>query len=128
MCMNSHETGKEGENLVLDDYLGRGYSLVERNFQYYQRGGSGRRGEIDLIFQKDSILVLVEVKARSNSSFGSGLEQVTRGQLFRLFKSYQYFISKNNQFANYNCRFDVASVMNGQVQVIKNAYDFDGLA
>lgn len=72
--------GRAGEDAALAHLLQLGYELVCRNYRH-------GRAEVDLIVrQAETLLVFVEVKARSSSRFGHPEEFVTarKQQLFRL--------------------------------------------
>jgi putative endonuclease len=125
MSLDSRNLGALGEDQALSWYLDHGYELVARNFQYYREGLQGRQGEIDLLVKKGDVLVLVEVKTRSNEFFGKIAEQVTRQKLRFLYKTYQYFLLKNPQYRRCFARLDVAEVMNNEVKVIQNAWSFE---
>ena len=88
------QIGRAGEDIAADFYMQKGYRLVARNFQYYHKGSQGRWGEIYLILQGGGILVLVEVKTRSDTQFGLPVAQINQRKLRYLFKSYQYFLTK----------------------------------
>ena len=117
--MNNQSLGKIGENFALDYYLKNGYNLVEKNFQFYGQG-RGRKGEIDLIFEKNNLIVLVEVKTRSSNKFGKPIEQVTPGQIKRIRRSYEYFCSKNKTYKNKFVRIDIALVEKEKLTVVEN--------
>ncbi len=125
--INNFEIGRVGEDKALKKYNEDGFCLVAQNFEYYKKGGQGRVGEIDLIVQKDNLIVMVEVKTRTNNKFGNIAEQVTRTKLLNLYKAYQFFLLKNPQFRDYKWRFDVVTIQNDELKIIKNAYSFDGL-
>jgi len=122
--INTSKFGRKGETLVLKTYLQEGYRLLARNFQYYQTGVKGRLGEIDLIFCKDQLIAMVEVKTRSSLLFGHSFTQVSRKQLANLHRAFVYFQNCFPEYRNYSARFDVASVFQGQVTILKNAYEF----
>lgn len=121
---NRIQFGRGGEELVLQQYLEKGYTLVTRNFQYYRQGLQGRQGEIDLIVWKDNIVVMVEVKTRSSLAFGAIAGQVSRKQLQNLQGSFESFLYKFPFYRGKNARFDVATVLNDKVDIIENAYWF----
>jgi|688.fasta_scaffold28129_5 putative endonuclease len=126
---SNFETGRKGEELALKHYQDRGYSLVKQNFEYRLDNSRGRLGEIDLIFQKDGKLFLVEVKNRLSNKFGSPQEQITKQKLRFLYRAWQFFLSKfeNQSYRNYLSQFDIAVVYNSEkVEIIENAYQFDG--
>ena len=117
--------GRESEKIVLEEYLKNEYIMVAENFQYYAKGRPGRRGEIDLIFKKDKILVLVEVKARKNQRFGSVFEQISYSKIQTLKKVYSYFIACNPEYRYYYVRVDLACIYKGLLTVIDNAMSFE---
>ena len=54
----AHNLGKKAENLAASYLRNSGYKILARNYRYL-------KAEVDLIVQKEDILVAVEVKARS---------------------------------------------------------------
>ena len=127
MSLKNFLLGKKAEKAIKNYYLSKGYQLVKQNFQYYLQGTQGRLGEIDLIFKKDNLLVLVEVKSRKTSNFGLCQEQITSYKLKCLYRSYQYFLLKNSKYRRCFCRFDLAALnlFKKEVKIITNAYNFD---
>lgn len=125
--MNTVEIGRKLEQLVLEYYLQKNYLLVENNFEYRTEHKQGRLGEIDLILEKDNILVIVEVKFRANLKFGNPVEQINKAKMNNIFKSYLYFLSlkNNHKFKQYFARFDVVAIYQDQMKIYKNAYTFD---
>lgn len=61
--------GREGERLAAELMRQRGYEVVGAGF-------AARRGEIDLVCRKGDELVVVEVKTRTTTAFGTPLEAV----------------------------------------------------
>lgn len=129
MSNHNFEIGREGESLVLKEYQKLGFSLIVKNFEYRYVGNSGRLGEIDLVVLNENkkLVVMVEVKSRSNENFGQAVEQVSKLKLKTLYRSYQYFLSKYPHYQNFFCQFDLATVIfpNKTIQIIPNAYNFD---
>ena len=66
----SHELGRIGENIIADYITKLGYKVVERNFECNQ-------GEIDIIAKDKEELVFIEVKTRTDISYGEASEAVT---------------------------------------------------
>jgi len=122
----SQQLGRDGEELVCQYFEEQGFCIIKRNFQFYSQGVQGRLGEIDIIAEKNNRLHLIEVKTRSSFQFGEIAAQVTRQQLQKLYKTYKYFLKKEPHYRNYFCQFDVATVYQGQINIIPNAYTFDG--
>ena len=63
------ELGRAGERAAADLLRKRGYEVVGAGFQ-------ARRGELDLVCRRGKELVVVEVKTRTDDSFGTPLEAV----------------------------------------------------
>lgn len=80
MSIPAHQLGHDGEDAALRHLLAQGYSLVYRNYRH-------RRAEVDLIMRLDhTLLLFVEVKARSSARYGHPEEFVTerKRELLRL--------------------------------------------
>jgi putative endonuclease len=123
---STYTLGMIGQKQVLDYYLKNAYCLIDQNFQYYQKGKQGRTAEIDLIFEKKHILYFVEVKSRSNNKFGFAQEQINSSKLKNLYTAVKYFMMKKQQYTNYTLQFDVAVINGEKLEIMENAYSFDG--
>ncbi|MEC9488845.1 MAG: YraN family protein [Halanaerobium sp.] len=100
--MKPHELGQWGEEQAENYIKEQGYLLLERNY-------SNHMGEIDLIARDGEILVFIEVKTRSSSSFGSPLEAVglsKQRQIYRLAQAYL----QSRRLPETKCRFDVIGI------------------
>src|SRR5215207_8078309 len=62
--------GKRGEDLACAELEKRGYVILDRRFRT-------RCGELDIVARDGTVLVFIEVKARSGSNFGTPFESVT---------------------------------------------------
>jgi putative endonuclease len=73
--MDAKDLGRTGEEIAADYLTGLGWEVVERNWRF---SGGGLRGELDVIArQPDHTLVIVEVKTRSGTGYGTGFEAIT---------------------------------------------------
>lgn len=81
----SHEIGKLGEDLACKYLQNKGYKILERNFE-------ARQGEIDIIALDKSEIVFIEVKTRSNISYGKPAEAVNEIKQNHLIKTIEYYI------------------------------------
>jgi putative endonuclease len=77
LMAHNAELGRLGEQLAVDHLLGRGMTVVERNWRC-------RLGEIDIIARDGVDTVFVEVKTRSTHDFGHPFEAITPLKLARL--------------------------------------------
>lgn len=97
------EKAQEGEERACKHVASLGYRIVKRNFRY------GKIGEIDIVAYDDDTLVFIEVKTRSDYSFGSpeaSVDARKQAQLKKVARMYYYV----NSLDNVVCRFDVIAV------------------
>lgn len=80
----TRDIGNKGENLACSLLEKRGYLIVDRNVR-------GRFGEIDIVAKKDGIYHFIEVRLRSNSTFGTPVETVNAKKRLRLRKTIEYY-------------------------------------
>jgi putative endonuclease len=99
-------------------YLRRGFRIIARNWRC-------RLGELDLIVERDGLVVLCEVKARRGSRFGGGYEAVTALKQRKLRQLAEIFTATAHVPYG-NVRFDVASVHVGakgaSVELFEDAF------
>jgi putative endonuclease len=107
--------GIEGEDLAAAWYVARGYTIVARNWRC-------RDGELDLILCRGRDLVVCEVKARASTRFGAPVEAVSRTKQLRIRRLAARWLREEARVRPENIRFDVASVLGGEVQVVQRAF------
>lgn len=107
--------GINGESIALNYYQELGWTVIFQNFQYYQKGRSGRRAEIDIILKKDNILLIVEVKTRQTSSFGKAINSITPTKLSNIKSGLAYFLVKNQQYKNFFIKIEVFCIDSNQI-------------
>lgn len=105
--------GQQGEDAACRWYIDQGYRIVDRNWRV-------KEGEIDVIASGDGQLVFCEVKTRSSSRYGLPSEAVGYRKQTRLRRLAAAWLAQNP--GHKRVRFDVASVMGNQVDVIENAF------
>ena len=99
---SAREKGFEGEQLAAKFLKANGYRILERNYRT-------KSGEIDIIARKNRSIVFIEVKTRSNDSFGSPVEAVDRRKLAKLeIVANQYIQKKEIEDAAF--RFEVITI------------------
>lgn len=114
MTRHNKALGDWGEDRTVAWYLDRGFEVVARNWRC-------RSGEIDVVVQRQALLVFCEVKTRSSSRFGSALEAVTPAKQAKLRALAMEFL-RSNSFGYCDLRFDVASVMGAELVVIEGIF------
>jgi putative endonuclease len=108
----SRQLGKEGEDRGLRYLKSLGYKILTRNFR-------SNFGEIDIIAKDKHTLVFIEVKTRSNNSFGHPHESVTKWKLSHLIKTCQYYCLLNKCEESPQ-RIDVLSLEDDNIVHFKN--------
>ena len=71
--------------------------------------------------QVEDLLVITEVKARTNDNYGEGKEAVSEQKQFNIIRGARYLQSLP-EFAGYQIRFDVASVDGDEISYIEDAF------
>ena len=107
--------GTRGEQAVTYWYCARGYELVARNWRC-------REGELDLVVRWGRTFVFCEVKARTSTRFGAPVEAVTRAKQVRLRHLAARWLEDEATVRPREIRFDVASVLAGQIEVLEGAF------
>jgi putative endonuclease len=107
--------GTSGEELVAGWYQARGYRVLARNWRC-------QRGELDIVVGRGALVVFCEVKTRTSDAFGVPAEAVTRTKQARLRKLGAEWLEQAGGRGVDEVRFDVASVLAGDVEVIEAAF------
>ena len=113
--MNNRETGSRFENEAASFFIEKGYEILERN---YRR----KTGEIDLIVTDHKYLVFVEVKYRKSTQKGFPEEAVDKNKQRRIMRTAEWYLKENRLPFTMPCRFDVISILDGDIRHIKNAF------
>jgi len=94
--------GKIGEDLAANFLEEKGYAILERNYRF-------SHGELDIIAEKDNMLIFIEVKTKKHGDFGDPINWIKRGkqlQMGRIARGYLY----ERNITDRDCRFDVVLV------------------
>ncbi len=81
-----------------------------------------REGELDLVVRRGRTFVFCEVKARTSTRFGAPVEAVTRAKQVRLRHLAARWLEDEAPVRPREIRFDVASVLAGQIEVLEGAF------
>jgi len=112
--------GREGEDRAARFLVKQGYKILERNYSTHQ-------GEIDLIALHRGEVVFVEVKTRSNASYGAPELAVNPRKQQRMIKAALGYI-KYKKLHQVPCRFDVVAISAAteqSIDLIENAFEMD---
>lgn len=119
--MEKGSVGKSGEDFCEEYYRKKGYEIRERNFH-------SRYGEVDLIAEKDNLIVFVEVKTRNENSVEAPSASVTKSKQKKLMLTAMKYME--NEPVSVFSRFDVFEVWQKEGRIykfnlIESAFDAD---
>lgn len=95
-------TGTKGEKIAADFLEQKGFNIRQKNYRY-------KRAEIDLIAQKENLLIFVEVKTRAAINFGLPEDFVDAKKRELIIDAADQYIFEYNWQGE--IRFDIISVM-----------------
>lgn len=99
---NNRQVGNDAESLACAYLRQKDFQILERNFTIFG-------GEIDIIAQKDDLLVFVEVKARYTHEFGLPEEAITERKINFLRRTVHVYLSQR-QLHHLRCRVDLVAI------------------
>ena len=109
--------GARYEGVALAHLERAGLALVARNY-------TCRYGEIDLVMRERDVVVFVEVRYRSASGFGDGVDSVSAAKRAKLVRAAGAFLAGHPRLAGAACRFDVLAIDEaGAVDWRQNAFE-----
>jgi len=111
---NNTELGKEGEKIAADYLSNQGYDILVFNYRY-------KRAEVDLIAQKDEIIIFVEVKMRSSTGFGYPEEAVSDKKAELIMEAAEHYMYETNWKGK--LRFDIIAILKGKNEEIMHLED-----
>lgn len=97
-----NEFGKKAEELAVEYVKKQGYKILTRNFRF-------QKAEIDIIAEKDNIIAVIEVKARSTDAFMLPQEAVTKTKIRSIVSAANHYLEEFNKHTE--VRFDIISVL-----------------
>jgi putative endonuclease len=103
---NRRADGARYEDIALAHLERAGLALIARNYQC-------RYGEIDLVMRDRDVVVFVEVRYRSASAFGDGVDSVGAAKRAKLVRAAGAFLADHPRLAAAACRFDVLAIGGG---------------
>ena len=101
--MGEHNTfGAAGEQAAAEYLADKGYTVLERNWQYGHL-------EIDIIDEHDNMIIFIEVKSRSGTYFEQPYQAVTKKKQKFIIKAANAYIEKFE--IDLEARFDIISLV-----------------
>lgn len=108
--MKTRQIGKIGEEKAAQYLRKKGFKIIEKNF-------SIRFGEIDIIAQKNGILVFVEVKTSLGESKGRPEWQIKKSKVNQVRRMAQYYLTTSDVLYT-SLRIDILCIdLNSQYKV-----------
>jgi len=99
---NHNELGKKGEKIALEYLLKNDYKILETNYRYL-------KAEVDIIAQKNDILIAVEVKTRTSAYFGNPQDFVNPKKIKLLLSAIDFYVT--NADLDVEVRFDIIAII-----------------
>jgi putative endonuclease len=114
-------SGRHWEAVAADYLEDHGLAVLARGYRC-------RLGELDLVCRDAAVLVVVEVRARARSSFGTAVETIGPRKRARIVQATRHFLMRRREWHDAPIRFDVVAfdaidTDEPAVQWIKNAFD-----
>lgn len=116
----SKQRGSQAEQNVAEQLRRAGHRIIDTNVH-------SRFGEIDILSEQHGTLVVTEVKARSNTRYGSPAEFVTPQKQQKIIRCLKHFLNRHPVWHTVPIRFDVACVTlrgdNMYIDIIEAAFE-----
>ncbi len=110
----SYLAGVSAEDQVAHTYARTGHVILARRWR-------GKAGEIDLVVEKDGMVIFVEVK--KSRTHARAAERLSQRQLARIYKSAEDFLGHLPKGSNSDARIDVALLDSmGQIDILENVF------
>ncbi|CAG0928101.1 hypothetical protein TFLX_00744 [Thermoflexales bacterium] len=103
--------GQRGEQYAAHYLTAHGYALRERNWRCAV-------GELDLVAEKDGVLIFVEVRTRHGDRLGTPEESITPAKRAKLIAAAQTYLDEHGQ-ADRDWRIDVVAIEVGSLGEVK---------
>lgn len=97
-----NDFGKIAEDMAAGYLQKKGCKILVRNYRF-------QKAEIDIIAEKDNLIIIVEVKARSTDTFMLPQEAVTKAKIKSIVSAANHYLEEFNK--DNEVRFDIISVL-----------------
>lgn len=93
--MTTTNTGRAAEDAAAKFLRDKGYKIIEQNWRT-------RWCEIDIVANHKNRVYFVEVKYRKSSTWGSGLDYITKKKLEQMTFAAEFWVSNNGWNGDYS--------------------------
>jgi putative endonuclease len=114
--MDRRQTGTLAENSAAAFLESQGFLIVARNFLR-------RIGELDVVARAGDLLVIAEVRTRSNDRFGGAAASIGRAKQMRIAATAALFLDQHPELRRCRVRFDVIVVRDGRIEWLPHAFE-----
>ncbi len=101
--MKGKKLGDYGENIAIEFLKKKNYIIKNTNYR-------SRFGEIDIIARKKNVVVFIEVKTRTNTSYGRPVEAIHNTKISRILKTIQFYIKEYHLY-DQDIRIDAIEII-----------------
>ena len=112
-----NQLGEKGEQLAVDYLLKNDYKIVAQNYRFL-------KAEVDVIAQKENVLICVEVKTRSTIDFGNPQDFINPKKIKLLVSAMDNYVVEND--LDVEVRFDIIAIVKQknifQIEHLKDAF------
>jgi putative endonuclease len=117
-------TGRQAEKLAREHMIAAGLRCLGANYRC-------KLGELDLIMDDGSTLIIVEVRYRAAAGFVTAAETIDRIKCRKIARATRHFLQRHRAYAERPVRFDVValsgSLQKPHIDWIRNAFSGDDL-
>ena len=117
MTNTRHLLGKRGEQYAAQYLTDHGYAVRARNWRCPV-------GEIDLVTERDGMLIFVEVRTRRSDRLGTPEESITPAKRARLIAAAQTYLDEQGQ-TDRDWRIDIVAIEIGSHGEVKRCDLFE---
>ena len=111
--------GNKGEQIASEYLSDKGYRIIDRNYHT-------RYGEIDLVAREGEALVFIEVKTRTNTTFGLPEVSVTPEKLEKIENAILLWLQEHPDYPD-DWRIDVIAILLKKDKTVDDLQHFNNV-